>query len=134
MSFITTTDHGSRLRVVTVAAASIPDAAALETSLKDGVADLNRTIVEATESAGLRVVVDLRAGTDMVPGAAELLAEAVRGMIQAYTLESASTIQPVNLVLTTADQAADRMTTWDFLDDKDGGMARGATFDLRETP
>ena len=89
-------------------------------------------LTSAANNRQQRVAIDLRASRRPdATGAKEALIAAARALVQAYVKESGSSIPSVNLVISEADQDHDRQATWRYLSHPDGGMARGATFDLR---
>jgi hypothetical protein len=118
------------LRLLTVVLADLTkrDVDSLFTT---GVELLSQDLVNAADR---RVAVDIRLpDAPSAPDVArhEAVVELVRGLVQGYVAESGRTIEPVNVVVSTESQAVDREATWRFLGDQDGGLARGATLDIR---
>jgi hypothetical protein len=118
------------LRLLTIVVGDL-DADLVDDYLTSGVKLLSQDLVDTPDR---RVAVDLRLPdapqiADM--GRYEAMVELARGLVQGYVAEAGSDIAPVNVVVSTEDQEADRETTWRFLSDPDGGLARGATLDLR---
>lgn len=81
------------------------------------------------------VVLDVRT-TDPMPKALApthlAYVEAVRGLIQAHTLEQGPAAPPTNLVVSSHDQDEARKRTLQYLQSEGGSFSRGATYDLRE--
>lgn len=98
--------------------------------LTQGLSEIARATTDATRN-GLSVAIDLRSAGTGSRGRQEAVIQAVRGLIQSYTLEARHPVLPVNVVLSETSQSSDRDATWRYLADADGAMARGATFDLR---
>ncbi len=120
----------SPLTLLTIMAGDL-HAHLLEGYLTSGVRLLSLDLVEAGDR---RVAVDLRLPDEPQHADASLhdaVVELVRGLVQGFVAEGGSDIGPVNVVISTEGQETDRMTTWRFLGDPDGGFARGATLDLR---
>lgn len=118
------------LRLVTIVVADLTTRD-LDDLLTTGVHQLAGDLVTA---AGHRVAIDIRVPDTPSAedsGRCEAIVELARGLVQGYVAESGSSIEPVNVVVSQESQAADRDTTWRFLGDVDGGLARGATLDLR---
>jgi len=118
------------VRLLTIALAELTRQD-LNDLLTTGVTLLSQDLVAA---APHRVAVDIQLPDQPSPedrGRHESLVELARGLVQGYVAESGSTVEPVNVVVSTESQEADRSTTWRFLGHPDGGLARGATFDLR---
>lgn len=99
--------------------------------------ELARDLAQVSWTEQRRVCVDVRtpgpessSKAHVAPTIAATVA-AVRGLVQSYTLECGPAAPPVNLLLSTPDQVEDRAASWRYLDSEHGGLARGATFDLR---
>jgi hypothetical protein len=114
--------------VITVDGTGLGDPTALIEWFDRGLIDL---VAELTSASGpsRSIAVDLRVGRDTT---FDGVIRTVRGLVQAYVRESGPPIAPVNVVVSTVDQERDRASTWRYLAARDGGGARGATFDLRE--
>ena len=118
------------LRLLTITVASLA-ADEINEHLTSGVELLSQDLVRAADR---RVAIDVRLpdapqATDL--GRFEAIVELTRGLVQGYVAESDSHVEPINVVVSTESQETDRETTWRFLSDPDGGLARGATMDLR---
>jgi hypothetical protein len=106
-------------------------AAEIDDQLTSGVELLSQDMVLAKHC---RVGIDVRLPDSPQPadlGRHEAFVEMARGLVQGYVAESGDRIEPINVVVSTESQERDRETTWRFLSDTDGGLARGATLDLR---
>ena len=105
-------------------------AEARDALLTRGVVATMSALVESAH-VGRPVIVDVRptGGTD--PGI-EAYLEAVRGLVQSFLLEVDKPVDPVNIVVTTADQDLERHRTVEYLSSADGKFSCGATYDLRE--
>lgn len=88
-------------------------------------------ILEAADHAAPSVAIDIRATPSNDSGTATTI-DLLRGLVQSYTLEAGSSAPAVNVCVSSPGQDRDRAATWRYLDDPDGTMARGATFDIRE--
>jgi hypothetical protein len=121
------------LRLVTVQLADPGDADGRDHLLTEGVVDLVRHLVEATEDGTAPAAVDLRVEeADSRRPVVEAFVEAARGLVQSYVLENQQAIGPVNVVVSHATQEGDRQVTWSYLAAETGSFSRGATYDLRE--
>ncbi|MFB2585886.1 hypothetical protein [Herbiconiux liukaitaii] len=63
----------------------------------------------------------------------EAYIEAVRGLVQSFTLERDPSTPAVNIVVSGPGQEQDRAATLAYLSSVDGRFSRGTTYDLRET-
>ena len=129
LTLIESAEQKDDLRVLTIDLSRLTNAE-LDTVLTQGLAEIARAITDATRN-GLSVAIDLRSAGTGSRGRQEAVIQAVRGLIQSYTLETRHPVLPVNVVLSETSQSSDRDATWRYLADADGAMARGATFDLR---
>jgi hypothetical protein len=110
---------------------STPDA--LQRALEMDLIHVVRQLITQAHARSKRVAIDVRATSEPSPiGAQEALLQAIRGLTQAYVREKGDQSPPINIVVSNPDQSRDREITWQYLAHRDGGMARGATFDLRE--
>jgi hypothetical protein len=98
--------------------------------LTRGVVAAMTALVDSSRAAR-PIVVDLRPGVGTDTGI-EAYVEAVRGLVQSIVLEAETPVAPVNIVVTTADQARERRRTVEYLSSANGGFSCGATYDLRE--
>jgi hypothetical protein len=125
------TDYEDSMVILTVDTTIITTISHLDSALTDGLVEIVRVLTDSTQNRKRAVGIDLRAtGSDPL-GAQETMIEALRGLVQSYTLETGHPVPPVNMVVSQPDQAHDRAATWRYLADPDAKMAWGATFDLR---
>ena len=125
-------DEGPALTVLTVDLESDDQGHDLD----DVLSELAHGLAEASWKQQRRVCVDVRTPSPSATSCAaapiiSATVAAVRGLVQSYTLECGPDAPPVNLLLTTSEQVEDRARSWRYLDSEHGGLARGATFDLR---
>ncbi|TPW72932.1 hypothetical protein [Schumannella sp. 10F1B-5-1] len=104
--------------------------------LTDGVFAVLEHINAATaEVPRGRSILDVRLADDLdsahLPGT-EAFVEAVRGLMQAHTLESGPEAPALTLLVSTEGQADARERTVAYLTGDHGDFSRGATYDLRE--
>ncbi|WP_157970826.1 hypothetical protein [Nakamurella deserti] len=125
-----TTTHG---RPVAVTVTLRPSAAPADRDalLSAGIVDLVAAMVAAATGTD-PVVVDLRCLEGGDARAVEAYVAAARGLVQSFVLERSAPSGPVNLVVSAADQDADRHATLSYLGSSDGGFSWGACYDLRE--
>lgn len=91
-------------------------------------------VASSAQSHGGSMVVDIRLADDIAPAAlpgAYAFTEAVRGLVQSFTLEAPSETPAANVVISTVGQDAARSRTFDYLASSGGTFSRGATYDLR---
>lgn len=119
---------GRGLVVVGVVPASDDE---LAPSLAPVLAQVRHIVLDAISEKRASVAIDIRAvrGADI---ATSTTIDLLRGLAQSYTLEAGADAPALNLCVSAPDQDHDRAATWRYLDDVDGTMARGATFDIRE--
>lgn len=80
-------------------------------------------------------VIDVQTTDTLSPSSAPACfayVEAVRGLLQAHTLERGPEASPANLVISWTRQRVSRERTIQYLQSPGGGFSRGATYDLRE--
>jgi hypothetical protein len=125
-----TTEPGTPVRV-TVALRPADTPADRDALLSAGIVDLVAAVVSAATGTD-PVVVDIRCHGGNGVRAVEAYVAAARGLVQSFVLERTAPSGPVNLVVSAADQDADRDATLSYLGSSDGGFSWGACYDLRE--
>jgi hypothetical protein len=103
--------------------------------LTEGVFEVIRFLVEAARTApeGAAVVSLVVTASPASAPTTEAFVEAVRGLVQSFTLERDPSTPAVNIVVSGPGQEADRSATLEYLSGVDGRFSRGTTYDLRET-
>jgi hypothetical protein len=108
-----------------------------ETLLTQGIHDVVRFLVESAQGdRGGCTVIDLRTAETLSRSsfpACFAYIEAVRGLLQAHTLEQGPAAPAANLVVSSNNQDEPRERTIQYLQSPGGGFSRGATYDLRES-
>ena len=125
-----TTDPGTPV-TVTVALRPSDTPADRDALLSAGIVDLVAALVSAATGTD-PVVLDIRCHPDAGARAVEAYVAAARGLVQSFVLERKAGAGPVNLVVSAAEQDADRVATLAYLGSPDGGFSWGACYDLRE--
>lgn len=93
-------------------------------------------LVAASGTATQGIALDIRtpdaATADAASAHRAAFIEACHGLVHAYVAEERTAIVPVNIVVSSDSQRADRDTTLDFLASADGEYTRGVLIDLRD--
>ena len=107
-----------------------------EALLTEGIQTIVDFLVQSARGNALgSAVIDLRTSDSLsataIPSCFAYI-EAVRGLLQAHTLERGPGAPAANLVVSTVGQTKPRERTLAYLESPGGSFSRGATYDLRE--